>query len=114
MGLLAEPERSWSMGFKSTLQQPKLLELACEMGRWCAARGVPLRTLALQFATRPSLVTSVPIGCRTADEVDQVVDSLLTPLSPRLFADFEETFGARIASLCREDHWYYSKSASKI
>lgn len=34
MGLLADPHTSWRLGFKSTLDQPELTALACEMADW--------------------------------------------------------------------------------
>jgi D-threo-aldose 1-dehydrogenase len=114
MGLLADPRGSWSQGFKKTLRQPELVSLAREMGEWSEAHGVPLRTLALQFAARHPSVSSVPIGCRSAKEVDEVVDSVLQAVPESLWSEFDETFGARVKALGREAHWYYDKSASKI
>jgi D-threo-aldose 1-dehydrogenase len=114
MGLLASPASSWSMGFKKSLDKPRLVSLAREMGEWAEARSVPLRALALQFAARHPAVASVPVGCRTADEVDEVVSAMSVPVPESLWADFERDFGARVSALRREDHWYYDKSASKI
>ena len=72
MGLLADPHHSWQMGFKATLKRPALVSLALEMGAWCDSRGLPLRTLAIRFALSHPCVASVPIGCRSPEEVDEV------------------------------------------
>jgi D-threo-aldose 1-dehydrogenase len=114
MGLLADPASSWTHGFKKHLNQPELVNLAREMAVWSEHRGVPLRTLALQFAARHPAVASVPVGCRSAAEVDQVVDSMLVPISEATWHAFDAAFGARVEALGRAAHWYYEKSASKI
>ena len=64
--------------------------------------------------TPPPAVAAVPIGCRSAAEVDQVVDSMLTPVAVAVWDAFAKTFDARVEALGRAAHWYYDKSASKI
>lgn len=114
MGLLADPEHSWQQGFKATLDQPRLSDLAREMARWCDARGVRLRTVAIQFALGHPSVCALPIGCRSAAEVEEVVESARTPVDRRVLEAFCEAFDGRVAALGREAHWYYSKSSSAI
>lgn len=114
MGLLAAPSTSWGMGFKATLQQPELAGLAVEMEQWCLRRGVALKQVALQFATAHRAVASVPVGCRTAAEVDETVDALLAPLPSSLLLDFQAEFDARVDALGREAHWFYDKNQSDI
>ena len=84
------------------------------MGEWAEARGVALRTLALQFGASHPCVASCPIGCRTPEEVDEVVDSMLEHVPTSVWRDFSAAFEPRVAALSRASHWYYNKTSSKI
>ncbi|KAL1522135.1 hypothetical protein AB1Y20_021776 [Prymnesium parvum] len=114
MGLLADPRNSWNVGFKAGLEHPELRTLAKEMGEWAEARGVHLRTLAIQFGASHPCVASCPVGCRTPEEVDEVVDSMLERIPARIWRDFYNTFESRVVALGREAHWYYNKASSQI
>lgn len=57
-------------------------------------------------------VASCPIGFRTADEVDQILDAVLTPIS--VMEEFEATFDAEVLALPRSAHWFYDKTTSDI
>ena len=99
---------------QATLQKPDLVALAREMSRWCDARGLPLRTLALHFALDHPSVAAVPIGCRSPAEVDEVVDSATAPLPPGLLDEFRRAFDAKVEALGTAAHWYYDKRATAI
>lgn len=53
----------------------------------CAGWGIPLLAAALQFPLRHPAVTTVLVGCRTADEVDEDVRLLEQELPEALWAD---------------------------
>ena len=114
MGLLAEPHTSWSQGFKASLDQPELVGLAQRMSTWSENKGIPLRTLAVQYAFSDPRVASIPIGCRSAEEVDQVVDSALATVGEEVWKEFHATFDGEVEALGKDAHWYYDKNESDI
>lgn len=55
------------------------------------------------------------IGCRTEQEVDQLLDDHLSPaLGPEFWLEFEKEFGTDVATFPQSGHWYYNKEASDI
>ena len=116
MGLLADPINSWKMGFKKNLDRRQLCEIACDMGKWCEERGVSLRTMAIQFGLDHPSVTTIPIGCRTVAEVDQVVDDVLHPVSDDVYQAFMKKFDSIVGDLGKDtaNHWYYKKDANAL
>jgi len=109
MGLLAEPQTSWSEGFKVTFDKPELMDVALRMESWWEKRDIPLRVAALQFGLRHESVHSVPAGCRFAEEVEQLCDALAHPISEKEWSAFDQEFGSEVANLRRDSHWYYDK-----
>ena len=69
------------------------------MSSWSKGRGVPLRTLAVQFALNDPRVASIPIGCRSAEEVDQVVDSAPETVGEDVWDEFHATFDKDVHAL---------------
>ena len=47
-------------------------------------------------------------------QVDEVVDSMLTLVPPRVWEEFYAAFESRVAALTQRHHWYYNKAQSKI
>ena len=126
MGLLADPENGWKLGFKKkTLfdQYPKLVDLARRIKAWCECDlpkerdidPIPIRTLALQFSLRHEAIASTIIGCRSAQEIDEVCDAYLTHIPAAVWTEFDAKFGAEVNALDWEtDHWRYDKKSSEI
>lgn len=126
MGLVGglPPAESFSMGFKSSLAVGDLVALATSIYDWCERRqgggqdvphGQPIRQAALEFALDHPAVSTCLIGCRTPQEVDQVLDVYELPkLGDDFWADFDAEFGERIASFPTDGHWFYSKENSDI
>ena len=101
----------------STLEQPKLVELAQEMDRWCEDRGARLHDVALAFGLRHEQVSTSPIGMKSPEEVDQVCDAVIaskTLFDDAFWEDFSDAFDGKVSALERKDHWYYDKVTSKI
>lgn len=122
MGLLADPQ-AWQEGFRSQVgaDYPKLGDLATRMKAWCESppegspwAAVPLRALALQFAARHEAVATVPVGCRSAQEVDEVCDAFLMEIPEAMWAAFNARFGEELQSLSWTDHWRYNKATQKF
>ena len=80
------------------------------MATWATARNVPLRALAMHFALGHADVASCPVGCRTAEEVDEIVDAVTHQVPEEVLRDFGRAFDARVAALPVDAHWYYKKS----
>ena len=102
----------------STLEQPKLVELARDMDRWCLEREqCSLRAAALAFGLRNEHVATSPIGMKSPEEVDEVCDAVLaaeTLFDARFWEDFAGAFDGRVHGLGKDDHWYYDKVTSKV
>ena len=126
MGLVGglPPAESFSMGFKSSLAVGDLVALATSIYDWCEQRqgggrdvphGQPIRQAALEFSLDHPAVSTCLIGCRTPEEVDQVLDVYELPkLGDDFWADFDAEFGERIAAFPADGHWFYSKENSNI
>ena len=120
MGLLADPQNGWSLGFKKSLilRYPKLVDLAKRIQTWCEKdlpkqRGIspiPIRTLALQYSLRHEAISSAIIGCRSAREVDEACDAYLFEIPPAVWTEFDAKFDSEINALdWKSDHWRYDK-----
>ena len=114
MGMLAAPSTSFQQGFKATLDVPQLLDLALRMERWWEKHGLPLRVPALHFAARHEAVGTVAIGCRSAQEVNEVCDAMLVDIPASAWDDFEAAFAADLADFRREWHWFYDKTSNAL
>jgi len=124
MGLLTEPKKMWREGFRKDLrdQYPKLISLCEDIEEWCDCHEpkIEMRALALRFALQHEAVSCVPVGCRTEQEVNEVIDCVTEGewedqvLSDAIIA-FEEKFGERVRAMDWEkDHWRYDKAANKL
>ncbi|GGO20493.1 oxidoreductase [Microbispora rosea subsp. aerata] len=69
---------------------PAVLERARELGRVCAAYGVPLPAAALRFPHRHPAVTTVLIGARSAEEVREDLELAATPIPDELWRELDE------------------------
>lgn len=67
-GLLADPRPGATYDYAPA--PPSLVDRARRLRDTCAAYGVPLRAAALQFPLQHPAVTSVLVGCRSPEEVD--------------------------------------------
>ena len=126
MGLLAEPRVAWNEGFRKEVLVPhykKVMELALEMEEWVNSlqedgHKTCLKNLALRFAIfGDERVTSVPVGCRNAKEVDEMIDAIefIEDEEKRLWEKFETKFEKKILALdCWKDHWRYNKETTKV
>ena len=84
MGALAGPE-------PDAEKRPR----AHAMWRWCAERGVSLRTLALQFCLALPIEGCVMVGPASAEQVDGVLDAATAPIDETVWAEFEAAFGVQ-------------------
>ena len=86
------------------------------MGEWSEqTHNIPLRTLALQFAVSGhDAISTTAIGCRTAQEVDEICDSMLEEIPDTIWEEFDEVFSSEVAALSKGDHWFYDKAASDL
>ena len=118
MGLLGglRPEVSYSMGFKKDIQKPELVRLATDIYDFCEERGTSIRKAALEFSlTKFPGVSTVPVGCRTAEEVHGLVDTYEAPkLDARFWSDFDARFEERVMTFDASEHWFYSKTDSRV
>jgi len=120
MGLLGgiDPQKSYSMGFKKDLEVPQLIDLATRMHEWCFEKGHNIRELALFHALNASpAVACLPVGCRTPEELDEVVDSYILSTQPEivhLYEEFQKEFSEEVENFNPEWHFYYDKHSSKI
>jgi len=67
-GLLAEPTPDARYDYAPA--PPELLSRAQRLREICEAHSIPLRAAALQFPLRHPAVTSVLVGCRSSEEVE--------------------------------------------
>jgi D-threo-aldose 1-dehydrogenase len=82
-GLLADPKPGATYDYAPA--PPDLVDRARRLGDACADHGVPLRAAALQFPLRHPAVTSVLVGCRSPEEVDDNITSLGHPIPDALW-----------------------------
>jgi D-threo-aldose 1-dehydrogenase len=82
-GLLADPNLGAAYDYAPA--PPDLVGRARQLRDACAAHGVALRAAALQFPLRHPAVTSVLVGCRSPEEVDDNVASLGRPIPDSLW-----------------------------
>ena len=118
MGLLGglRPEVSYSMGFKKNLQKHELVRLANDIYDFCQERGTSIRKAALEFSlSKFPGVSTVPVGCRTAEEVHGLVDAYEAPkLDEAFWSEFDALFEERVTSFDVDDHWFYNKTESRV
>eukprot|EP00912_Choanoflagellata_sp_UC4_P000841 UC4_evm2s517 len=119
MGLIGgiSPHESFSMGFKKELlyTNKELVDLATDIYVFCEKRGTSIRKAAIDFSLShfPGVAT-VPVGCRTSQEVHSLVDDYEKPvLDFRFWNDFNSEFHSKIANFPRSFHWFYSKEDSQ-
>lgn len=82
-GLLADPRPGASDNY--TLVQAERLQQALELQAICAEFEVPLRAAAIQFPFSHPAVTSVIVGVRTPEEVDDAVAMMSHPIPDALW-----------------------------
>lgn len=131
MGLLGDPATAWSNGgFLETVVRThslNTLELAQEIQKWWTKKTAPgsdsesittFRTLALQFAALSNdAVSCVPIGCKSAAEVDDICDALCAErlISADTWQEFHSAFDSKVYGLdWQNDHWRYDKTSLKF
>jgi D-threo-aldose 1-dehydrogenase len=68
---------------------PEIMERVARIERVCAAHGVPLATVALQFALAGPAVASVILGGVTPGEVERNAAALLHPIPQGLWSDLK-------------------------
>ncbi|MGW7680345.1 aldo/keto reductase [Kribbella sp. NPDC054772] len=82
-GLLADPNPAAMFNYRPV--DPDALARAQRCGELCAQYGVPLPVAAIQFPYLHPAVTSVVVGCRSADEVTANVAALERPVPAELW-----------------------------
>jgi len=82
-GLLADPRPGASDNYAPV--QLQRLQRALELQGICAEFGVPLRAAAVQFPFSHPAVTSVIVGVRSPEEVDDAVAMMSFPLPDALW-----------------------------
>ena len=87
----------------------ELAQLAAEMASWARARGHTMLHVAVQWPLRQPDIACSPYGCATVAQVDGLLHAARTPLPEGTFEAFEAEFGARVAALAPEKHFYWFK-----
>ena len=82
-GLLADPRPGVSDNYAPV--HADRLKRALELQAICAEHGVPLRAAAVQFPFSHPAVTSVIVGARTPEEVDDAVEMMSHPIPEALW-----------------------------
>jgi D-threo-aldose 1-dehydrogenase len=82
-GVLIDPDAHPTYDYAAA--PPTVIERARSLQAVCAARGVALGAVALQFAMRHPAVTTVLVGARSAAEVDLDVGFAAAPVDDDLF-----------------------------
>jgi D-threo-aldose 1-dehydrogenase len=82
-GLLADPRAGASDNY--TPVQAQRLQRALELQGICAEFGVPLRAAAVQFPFSHPAITSVIVGVRSPEEVDDAVAMMCHPIPDALW-----------------------------
>jgi D-threo-aldose 1-dehydrogenase len=83
-GVLADPRPGATFDYGAV--PPDVLSRAQAMAEVCERAGVPLRSAALRFPFGHPAVTSVLIGARTAEEVDDAMEFAARPIPPGVWA----------------------------
>lgn len=86
-GILADPRPEATFDYAPA--PADVLRRARELADLCAAHGVPLAAVALQFPLRHPAVASVVVGARTAAEVAENAAHAGTPVPQALWADLD-------------------------
>jgi D-threo-aldose 1-dehydrogenase len=82
-GLLADPRPGASDGYAPV--EPQRLQRALELQGICAEFDVPLRAAAVRFPFSHPAVTSVIVGVRSPEEVDDAVAMMSHPIPDALW-----------------------------
>lgn len=69
---------------------PEIVSRVGHLERLCSAAGVPLAAAAIQFPKRHRAVSSVVVGCRSAQEFERNTALLALPVPDALWAELEE------------------------
>jgi D-threo-aldose 1-dehydrogenase len=88
-GLLADPRPGATFDYAPA--PPELVARAVRLGEVCARHGVPLRAAALAFPFGHPAVTSVLVGARSPDEVEDAAASFGRPVPGDLWAELAAT-----------------------
>ena len=86
-GLLGNP--SPKSHYDYAAPPPPLLDKALAIKAVCERHGVPLRAAAIQFALGHPAVTTVVIGARSPEQLDDNVDMFEFPVPGELWADLK-------------------------
>jgi D-threo-aldose 1-dehydrogenase len=84
-GILAGPRRGATFDYAPA--PPELVERARRLEALCGRRGAELKAAALQFPLAHPAVTSLLVGARSPEELDEDLALLRTPLPPELWDD---------------------------
>ena len=82
-GILADPRPGATFDYETA--GAELVERAQRLAKVCADHAVPLRAAAVQFALRHPAVTSVLVGTRSPEEVDDAVAMAAHPVPAQLW-----------------------------
>ncbi|QKV96391.1 aldo/keto reductase [Streptomyces sp. NA02950] len=86
-GLLSRPEVADDARYNFTRAPQERIARAREIAAVCARHGVALPQAAIQFPLAHPAVSSVVIGCRTAEQVNDAVTWMDTPIPGELWDD---------------------------
>ena len=90
-GLLATARPVDGARFDYRVADPDTIAKVNRIADVCEAHGVDVPTVALAFARRQPAVSSVVVGMRSADDVDDNVDRFATPVPDALWRDLVST-----------------------
>ncbi len=79
-----------SSGGSLTAPSPEVAMRLQKMRSICHRYGVPLAAAALQFVSAHPVVTTVVVGCRSAEEVAQNVELREFPIPPQFWVEMKE------------------------
>jgi D-threo-aldose 1-dehydrogenase len=85
-GILADPTPGAAFDYAPA--PPELVAQAQRLEAICRRHGAELRAAALQFPLAHPAVTSLLVGARSPEELDEDLALLRTPLPPELWDDF--------------------------
>ncbi len=86
-GILADPSNKPKFNYSDA--PGELVERAHRIGAVCERHGVPLRAAAVQFPLGHPAVSTVLVGCRNAEQVEDAVRMLETDIPSELWADLK-------------------------
>jgi len=95
-GLLAGPDpavRVQGRGIPEHLRPDAVL--ARDWWLWARERDVSLRALALQYAMRNPMVSTVLVGADSPDQVDEIVAAALEPVPGGIWSEVEKRIAAQ-------------------